>query len=68
VNEKYLENAKKQVADRRVLINGVSKRAAELARGGRSLVPLNPAEERNCLDIALLEVAEGKLEIRQKNV
>lgn len=66
MNEKALDMAKKVLADRRVLINGASRRAAELARGGRALIPLNPAEERNCLDIALLEIAEGKLEIKQK--
>ncbi len=67
MNEKYLEMAKKIVADKRLLINGASKRAAELARGARALVPINPQDEQDFLDIALLEIAEGKLVIRAKH-
>ena len=65
MNEKYLEIAQKKVADERLLINGVARRAAELARGARPLIPVNPGErEMDYLDLALREVAEGKITIR----
>jgi hypothetical protein len=40
-----------------------AKRAAELAHGGRPLVPTMPNDERSHLDIALLEIVEGKIVI-----
>ena len=63
LNEEYLARAKVHVSDVRVFINGVAKRAAELAHGARPLVPTLPQDERTHLDIALLEVAEGKIKI-----
>ena len=63
LNEEYLTQAKKKVKDIRFLINGAAKRAAELARGARPLVPMLPQDERSHLDIALLEIAEGKIVI-----
>ena len=63
MNEQLLEQAKEKVKDVRVLINGASKRAAELARGARPMVPLTPGEEVDYLDIALREIAEEKLEL-----
>ena len=63
MREDYLERAKKVVPDVRVLINGASKRAAELARGARPLVPTLPQDDRSHLDIALLEVADEKIKI-----
>lgn len=69
MNDKLLEQAKKLVSDRRILINGASKRAAELARGARPLVPVNPQDEVSYLDIALRELVEGKIviKIREEN-
>jgi len=67
VNEKLLEAARSKVADKRLLINGVSKRAAELSHGGRPMVPSLPNDERNYLDIALQEVAEGKIVMHAKS-
>ena len=67
LNEEYLERAKATVDDVRLLINGVSKRAAELSRGARPLVPTLPQDERSNLDIALLEVAEGKILIKHRH-
>lgn len=67
MNEEYLARAKEKVADVRVFINGVSKRAAQLAKGARRLVPSPPNDERSHLDIALLEVAEGKVVIQVGN-
>ncbi len=63
LNEKYLEQAKTKVSDVRALINGASKRAAELARGAKPLVPVLPQDDRSYLDIALLEIAEEKIRI-----
>ena len=61
MNEDYLAQARKKVKDVRFLINGAAKRAAELARGARPLVAMLPQDERSHLDIALLEIAEGKI-------
>ncbi len=63
MNEEYLKNARAKVSDVRLFINGVSKRASQLAKGARRLVPTLPNDERSFLDIALLEVAEGKIVI-----
>lgn len=63
MNEQLLEKAKAKVGDVRILINGASKRSTELARGARALVPLTPGVEVDYLDIALQEIAEGKLEL-----
>jgi len=63
MNEEYLARAREKVSDVRIFINGVSKRAAQLAKGARRLVPSPPNDERSHLDIALLEVAEGKVVI-----
>ncbi|NLF92824.1 MAG: DNA-directed RNA polymerase subunit omega [Oligosphaeraceae bacterium] len=61
MNEEYLNRARKKVKDVRLFINGVSKRARQLSNGSRRLVPTMPEDERSNLDIALLEVAEGKI-------
>lgn len=61
MNEQYLARAREKVDDVRLFINGVSARAAQLAKGARRLVPTLPNDERSNLDIALLEVAEGKV-------
>ncbi len=63
MNEEYLARAKEKVDDVRILINGAAKRAAELARGAKPLVPTLPEDERSSLDIALLEIAEGAVVI-----
>jgi hypothetical protein len=63
LNEVYLAKAKAQVKDVRLFINGAAKRAAELARGAKPMVPTLPQDERTHLDIALLEIAEGKIRI-----
>ncbi len=65
MDEKLLEKAKGQVEDVRLFINGVSKRASQLAKGARKLVTLPPNKEVSFLDIALQEVAEGKVIITQ---
>jgi len=65
MNEEYLARARSKVKDVRLFINGVSKRAIQLSKGDRRLVPTLPDDERSNLDIALLEVAEGRVVIKQ---
>ncbi|MBR0458276.1 MAG: DNA-directed RNA polymerase subunit omega [Victivallales bacterium] len=68
MDEKLLEQARAKVDDVRLFINGVSKRASQLAKGARKLVALPPdkdPKEVSFLDIALREVAEGKVIITQ---
>jgi len=64
MNEEYLARARAQVKDVRLFINGVSKRALQLSKGNRRLVPTLPDDTRSNLDIALLEIAEGKVVIK----
>jgi len=54
-----VERALKQVADKNLLVNLASKRASEISRGSRPLVDV-PVDTVP-LDIALLEIAEGKV-------
>ncbi|MFA4945312.1 MAG: DNA-directed RNA polymerase subunit omega [Lentisphaeria bacterium] len=61
MNDRLLDQVKKMIPDRRILINGAAKRAAELARGARALVPVNPEDEESYLDVALREIVEGKV-------
>ncbi len=63
MNEKLLEQAKQKVSDVRLLINGASRRAGEIARGGRPLIPTLPTDETDPIDIALQEIIEDKIEI-----
>ena len=64
MNEEYLARARAKVKDVRLFINGVSKRALQLSKGNRRLVPTLPDDNRSNLDIALLEVAEDKVAIK----
>ncbi len=60
MNIKYLEGAKKRVPNIPLLINMVSRRVKQLIAGHRTLIkPDNPFMEK--MDIALKEIAEGKL-------
>lgn len=60
MNEELIEAAKKRVPSVPVLINMVSKRVRQLNAGFRPYVkPEGPNEEK--VDIALREIAEGKL-------
>ncbi len=56
MNDRYLERAKKKISDPKLLSLVASKRARQLARGGRPMIKTN---DREHLDIALLEIAEG---------
>jgi DNA-directed RNA polymerase subunit K/omega len=60
LNAELLKQAKLRVPSIPILVNMVSRRVAQLNAGFRPYVkPSGPEEER--LDIALREIAEGKL-------
>ena len=58
MNNSYLERAKKVITEPQILSIVASKRARQLALGAR---PMLKCDTANHLDIALLEIAEGKL-------
>ncbi len=59
MNNDYLYRAKDVIKDSKMLIILASKRARALAYGAR---PMVRCKEENYLDVALLEIAEGKLQ------
>ena len=62
MNSYYLEQAMERVPNKAVLINLISQRVRQLNAGDRSLVkPDGPYMEK--IDMALKEVAEGKLSV-----
>jgi DNA-directed RNA polymerase subunit K/omega len=68
VSTSLLARALEKIPDKRMLINGLSKRAAELARGGRPLISVNPQDGLSHLDIAMKEVIEGKISVTRVEV
>ena len=58
MNNSYLERAKKVITDPKILSIVAGKRARQLAWGAR---PMLKCDATNHLDVALLEIAEGKL-------
>lgn len=60
MNNAYLEKAKKHIENPKELCIAASKRARQLALGAR---PMVKCRDENYLDVALLEIAEGKLQI-----
>ena len=58
MNNLYLERAKEKVPDPQILSVMVAKRAKQLSMGAR---PMVRCDSPNQLDVALLEIAEGKL-------
>ena len=78
MNDKYLKEAKEkceQLAaergerfDIRLFITGVSKRAAQLSKGYRCLIPRTPDDHTPWLDVALKEVAAGAVIIEHGDV
>ena len=60
MNNEYFARAKKVITDPQVLAVVASKRARELAMGKR---PMTKCDSPNLLDIALLEIAEGLLDV-----
>lgn len=64
MNIDYLERARKVIPNARLLVVAASRRATELAQPSvQPLVPVLPDDKRTYLDIALLEIAEGKITI-----
>ncbi len=62
MNNIYLERARKVITDPKILSIVAGKRARQLAWGAR---PMLKCDTANHLDIALLEIAEGKLYFTQ---
>lgn len=60
MNVTYLEKAKNRISNTPLLINMVSRRVRQLNRGQRPLVKPDNNQQAH-LDIALKEIAEGKL-------
>ncbi len=60
MNQELLEKSKQIVPNPRELVFLASSRAKQLARGAR---PMIKSDSDNYLDIALLEIVEGKLDI-----
>lgn len=58
VNNDFLEKAKKAIPDPKALTIVASRRARQLAMGAR---PMVKTKSDNFLDIAMLEIGEGKL-------
>ena len=58
MNNSYLERAKKVITDPQILSIVAGKRARQLAWGAR---PMLKCDTANHLDVALMEIAEGKL-------
>lgn len=58
MNNAYVDKAKKIIADPKILSLVAAKRARQLAGGAR---PMVKCKDENHLDIALLEIAEGKV-------
>ena len=60
MNLNYLELAKERISNIPLLINVVSRRVRQLNQGNRPLVKPDSQQMAN-LDLALKEIAEGKL-------
>ena len=60
MNSELLKKAHEKISSTPVLINLISKRERELINGAKPLVKPQSLDEDKC-DIALREVAEGKL-------
>ena len=63
MNDSYLERAKEKIADPRLLSIVASRRARQLARGGR---PMIKTDDQEFLDVALLEIAEGLIDYEEE--
>jgi DNA-directed RNA polymerase omega subunit len=62
MNDKYLEKAKEKISDPKILAVVAAKRARQLARGAKRMVKTT---DKEYLDIALLEIAEGLIEYKE---
>jgi len=57
--------AYEKVHDKPLLVNAVSKRARELIRGARPVIDV-ARQDLSFMDIALRELAEGRILVRRK--
>ena len=64
MNNEYLARARQVMPDAKELIVVASRRARSLALGARPMVRCN---DENSIDVALLEIAEGKLSSTEGN-
>ena len=55
----YIDEASKVISEPQVLINMVSRRVRQLNAGSRPLIDVDPGT--GLADVALLEIAQGKL-------
>ncbi len=58
MNNRFLDKAKKVIKDPKMLAIVSAKRARQLALGAK---PLSYCNSDNAIDVALLEIAEGKV-------
>jgi len=63
MNSLLVEEANKVIPDAQILINAVSRRVRQLIAGSRPMVEVLP--RMGFADIALAEIATGKLGVRQ---
>ena len=59
MKDEYLKKALDVVKNKQILINFAAKRAVDISNGDKIYVKCSPNETH--LDIALLEIAEGKI-------
>jgi len=62
MNDLYLESAREKITDPKLLSIIASRRAKQLARGAR---PMIKTDDQEYLDIALLEISKGLIEIEK---
>ena len=61
MDDNYVTLATEKIPNRNVLINVAATRAKELAQGSYPMVPVDRTQGVNYLDVALREIAEGKI-------
>ncbi len=66
MNSQIFDAASKVVPDHQVLINMVSKRVRQLSASSRPMVAVEP--RMGLMDIALAEIAQGKLSFTRGEV
>ncbi|MEI8311297.1 MAG: DNA-directed RNA polymerase subunit omega [Verrucomicrobiota bacterium] len=64
MNAQFLEEAAKVITEPQVLINAVSRRVRQLTAGSRPMVEVE--FRMGLADIALMEIAKGKIGIAPK--
>ena len=63
MNAQYIDEASKMIPEQQLLINMVSRRVRQLNAGSRPLIEVEPGT--GLADIALQEIAQGKIIIAQ---